>query len=93
MAFAGTDDFTRLTGYHPKFHLDRWRFEMITLPFPDFMGMTESLTMLTELGLENIAAYIHVLKELLFRRAEAGPFRISPPTPSQREVVGILAVE
>ena len=49
--------------------------------------------MLTELGLENIAAYTHVLNELLLRRAEAGPFRISLPTPSQREGVGILAVE
>ncbi len=85
MAFEGTDDFTRLTDYHPKFHLDGRRFEMITLPFQDLMGMTESLTMLMELGLENIAAYTHVLKEPLLRRAEAGRFRISSPTSSQRE--------
>ncbi len=85
MAFEGTDDFSRLTDYHPRFHLDGRRFEMITLPFQDFMGMTESLTMLTELGPENIAAYTHVLKEPLLRRAEAGRFRISSPTSSQRE--------
>ena len=85
MAFEGTDDFTRLTDYHPKFHLDGRRFEMITLPFQDLMGMTESLTMLMELGLENIAAYTHVLKEPLLQRAEAGRFRISSPTSSQRE--------
>ena len=85
MAFEGTVDFTRLTDYHPKFHLDGRRFEMITLPFQDFMGMTESLTILMELGLENIAAYTHVLKEPLLRRAEAGRFRISSPTSSEQE--------
>ncbi len=81
MAFAGTDDFTRLTDYHPKFHLDGRRFEMITLPFQDFMGMTESLTMLTELGLENIAAYTHVLKELPVAACRGGtvPYQFAHP--------------
>ncbi len=92
MAFEGTDDFTRLTDYHPKFHLDGRRFEMITLPFQDFMGMTESLTMLMELGLENIAAYTRLLKEPLLRLGDEGRFAITSPTdPSHESAIVCVA--
>ncbi len=92
MAFEGTDDFTRLTDYHPKFHLDGRRFEMITLPFQDFMGMTESLTMLMELGLENIAAYTRLLKAPLLRLADEGRFDITSPTDPHYESAIVCVV-
>ena len=79
MAFEGTDDFTRMTDYNPRFHDDGRRFEMITLPFQDLLGMTESVSMLMDLGLENIAAYTRALKEPLLQLAEAGRFCISSP--------------
>jgi selenocysteine lyase/cysteine desulfurase len=85
MSFEGTDDFTRLTDYNPNFHLDGRRFEMITLPFQDCLGMTESVSMLIELGVENIAAFSRSLKEPLLRLAEDGRFRISSPTSAEHE--------
>lgn len=85
MSFEGTDDFTRLTDYNPNFHPDGRRFEMVTLPFQDLLGMTESLSLLIELGLENIAAYTRQLKEPLVRLAESGRFRISSPTTPDHE--------
>jgi len=33
-----TDDFSRLTEYNPTFRADARRFEMITLPYQDFVG-------------------------------------------------------
>ncbi|MCZ6915955.1 MAG: aminotransferase class V-fold PLP-dependent enzyme [Gemmatimonadetes bacterium] len=79
MAFQGTDDFTRLTDYNPDFHLDGRRLEMVTLPFQDMAGMIESLTMLMELGVEDITAYTRMLREPLVRCAELGEFTITSP--------------
>ncbi|PYO80338.1 MAG: hypothetical protein DMD67_00685, partial [Gemmatimonadetes bacterium] len=47
MAFEGTDDFSRLTEYNPAFRSDARRFEMVTLPYQDFYGMTASVGMLS----------------------------------------------
>src|SRR5207237_1350331 len=52
MAFEGTDDFSKLTDYNPTFRADARRFEMVTLPFQDFYGMTESRPMLVYTGAE-----------------------------------------
>ena len=84
MSFEDTDDFTKLTDYNPNFHSDGRRFEMVTLPFQDFFGMTESITMLIGLGVENIAAYTRLLKEPLLRLADAGRFDITSPTDPDR---------
>ncbi len=50
MAFEGTDDFSRLTEYNPTFRADARRFEMITLPYQDFVGLTASLGLLLEIA-------------------------------------------
>jgi len=55
MAFEGTDDFSRLTEYNPTFRSDARRFEMITLPYQDFVGMTTSLGLLLEIGVRDVA--------------------------------------
>ena len=92
MSFEDTDDFTKLTDYNPNFHSDGRRFEMVTLPFQDFLGMTESLTMLMGLGVENIAAYTRLLKEPLLRLAETGRFHITSPTdPDQASAIVCVA--
>lgn len=80
MAFEGTDDFTHLTDYNPSFHPDGRRFEMITLPFQDFLGMTESVSILMELGVESIASHLRFLRQPIFRLADSGAFRITSPT-------------
>jgi len=53
MAFEGTDDFSRLTEYNPTFRSDARRFEMVTLPFQDFYGMTASVGAGAPLGRRN----------------------------------------
>src|SRR5205814_6824172 len=63
MAFEGTDDFSRLIDYNPTFRSDARRFEMVTLPFQDFHGMTTSVGMLAELGVDDIAQYARTLHE------------------------------
>ena len=85
MSFQGTDDFTRLTDYNPNFHPDGRRFEMITLPFQDFLGMSESLAMLMDLQVERIYTHTRMLREPLLARAEAGAFRITSPTSADHD--------
>ncbi len=79
MAFEGTDDFTRLTEYNPTFRSDARRFEMITLAFQDFHGMTTSLGLLDELGVARIAAHTRALHEPVLRWADAGGARVVSP--------------
>lgn len=79
MAFEGTDDFSRLTEYNPNLRGDARRFELITLPFQDFYGMTESLRMLIELGLRDIAEVTRALHEPVLRWADAEGVRVVSP--------------
>lgn len=79
MAFEGTDDFSRLTEYNPTFRSDARRFELITLPFQDFYGLTESLRMLLELGIRDIAEFTRSLHEPVMRWADERGVRISSP--------------
>jgi len=79
MAFEGTDDFSRLTEYNPRFRSDARRFEMITLPFQDMFGMVESVRLLTDLGVRDIAEYTRSLHEPVFKWADARGVRITSP--------------
>jgi selenocysteine lyase/cysteine desulfurase len=79
MAFEGTDDFSRLTEYNPTFRSDARRFELITLPFQDFYGMSESLRMLLELGIRDIAEFTRALHEPVLRWADDRGIRIASP--------------
>lgn len=58
MAFAGTDDFTRLTDYPRAWRSDARRFELITLGFQDFLGMSLALDLLLELGPDRIRDHL-----------------------------------
>lgn len=92
MAFEGTDDFSRLTDYNPTFRADARRFEMVTLPYQDFHGMTMSLGMLAELGIEDIAGYTHALHEPVLRWADDNGIRmVSPRDPAHRSAIVCLA--
>ena len=79
MAFEGTDDFSRLTEYNPTFRADARRFEMITLPYQDFCGMTASLAMLLEIGIRDIAEVTRSTHEPVVRWAEERGVRIVSP--------------
>src|SRR6185436_9904473 len=92
MAFEGTDDFSRLTEYNPTFRSDARRFEMVTLPFQDFYGMTASVGMLAELGIDDIARYARMLHEPVLRWAdETGVRVVSPRAEAHRSAIICLA--
>jgi cysteine desulfurase/selenocysteine lyase len=84
MAFEGTDDFSRLTEYNPNLRGDARRFELITLPYQDFYGMTESLRMLIELGIRDIAEVTRALHEPVLRWAEHNGIRVVSPRDDAR---------
>lgn len=79
MAFEGTDDFSRLTEYNPSFRADARRFEMVTLPYQDFHGMTTSVELLAGLGVSDIAQYTRALHEPVLRWADETGVRIGSP--------------
>lgn len=91
MAFEGTDDFSHLTDYNPTFRGTACRFEMVTLPFQDFAGMHESISMLLELGIENIERHLRAVIEPLGHRVEEGRYRVTSPTDPAR-ASGIVCV-
>ena len=79
MAFEGTDDFTRLTEYNPNFRADARRFEMITLPYQDFYGFTQSVELLLEVGIAGIAEVTRSLHEPVLKWADAHGVRVVSP--------------
>src|SRR5438128_2451348 len=92
MAFEGTDDFSRLTEYNPTFRSDARRFEMVTLPFQDFVGMTTSVAMLAELGVDDVEQYTRALHEPVFRWADENGVRVvSPRDDAHRSAIVCLA--
>jgi selenocysteine lyase/cysteine desulfurase len=80
MAFEGTDDFSRLTEYNPTFRSDARRFEMITLPYQDFVGMTASLGLLLEIGVRDIAEVTRATHAPIVKWAQENGVRITSPT-------------
>lgn len=94
MAFAGSDDFTRLTEYNPTFRADARRFEMATLPFQDFEGMVTSLALLSELGIAAIAEHTRELHDPVVAWADAhGVEVVSPRDDRHRSAILCLAPE
>ena len=94
MAFEGTDDFTRLTEYNPTFRADARRFEMVTLPFQDFYGMTQSVELLLEIGIPEIAQVTRSLHDPVLRWADRRGIRVSSPREERhRSAIVCLAPE
>jgi selenocysteine lyase/cysteine desulfurase len=91
MAFEGTDDFSRLTEYNPTFRADARRFEMVTLPFQDFFGMTASLGLLLEIGIRDIAEVTRAAHAPVVGWAEERGVRIVSPL-DERHRSAILCV-
>ena len=91
MAFEGTDDFSRLTEYNPTFRADARRFEMVTLPFQDFVGMTSSLGLLLEIGIRDIAEVTRAIHEPVVKWARENGVRIASPL-EERHRSAILCV-
>lgn len=91
MAFAGTDDFTRLTEYDPALRPDARRYEFITLPYQDIAGMSRSLELILELGVERIQAHLAALRAPLLEWARDRGVRITSPTDHHASGIVCLA--
>ena len=92
MATRNSDDFTRLIDYDFTYRDDARRFEMITLPYQDFIGLNASLDMFLEVGLDEVYAQIERLTTRIVQWASGAPGvrLVTPPGREQR--AGIVAV-
>jgi len=92
MATRNSDDFTRLIDYDFTYRDNARRFEMITLPYQDFIGMNASLDLLLEVGLDEVYAQIERLTTRIVRWASGTPgVRLVTP-PGRERRAGIVAV-
>jgi len=90
MAFEGTDDFTRLTEYSDRLRDTARRFELITIPFQDFVGMIESVKLLRDLGIAEIQRHLAAIHEPLL--AWASRRGIPVTSPRGRQGSGIICI-
>ena len=92
MATRNSDDFTRLTDYDFTYRDDARRFEMITLPYQDFIGLNASLDLFLEVGLDEVYAQIERLTTRIVQWASgaSGVRLVTPPDREQR--AGIVAI-
>ena len=79
LAFAGTDDFTRLTEYNNTLRVDARRFEINTLPFQDLAAMGESIKILCEFGVSDIEEWLRAVRRPLLEASDAGKLRVISP--------------
>ena len=92
MATRNSDDFTRLIDYDFTYRDNARRFEMITLPYQDFIGMNASLDLFLEVGLDEVYAQIERLTTRIVRWASGTPgVRLVTP-PGRERRAGIVAV-
>lgn len=69
-AFQGTDNYLTLCDYSGGLKTDARRFELITLPFQDVLGMSLALDLIDELGVEAIAAHVESIGRPVIEWAE-----------------------
>ncbi len=90
MSFEGTDDFTRLTEYREALRPDARRFELVTLPFQDFVGLVQSLGLLAELGVTAIQRHLQSLHAPVEAWAVRRGVRVTSPAGARGS--GIICV-
>ena len=93
-AFEGTENFTTLCDYGGALRADARRFELITLPFQDLLGMSHALDLLAELGVGRIQAHLAAIGEPLRDWARRRGMRlVSPEGPQGSGMVCLPAAE
>lgn len=92
LAVRNSDDFTRMLDYDCTWRDDARRYEVITLPFQDFVGMNASLELFFEVGLETVYARVaeHVARIEAWCASRGDMEFVTPPDPARR--AGIAAV-
>jgi cysteine desulfurase / selenocysteine lyase len=93
MSTMGSDDLLNMLTYEPAWFDDARRFEVITLPFPDFAGMNASIELFLELGVNAVAEHIASLGDRLVAFCDAHP-EVRLVTPRARAArAGVFAVQ
>ena len=78
-AFEGTDNYTTLCDYSGELRQDARRFELITLPFQDLLGLCRSLDLLHELDPARIESHLWTIGEPVRDWAERRGIRLVSP--------------
>lgn len=91
MAQPASDDFAHFLEYDPTLHADARRFEVMTLDFVNFLGMSESLGLLLELGPVAVAAHVRSLgdRAVAFAESTLRVALVTPRDPGRR--AGVFA--
>jgi cysteine desulfurase / selenocysteine lyase len=93
MSTRGSDNLFNMLGYDVAWFDDARKFEVITLPFPEFAGMNASLEVFLELGVPRIAAHLQQLGDRLVAFCDAHPeIRLVTPREGARRA-GVFAVQ
>lgn len=79
MAYEGTDDFTNLCNYSDTLRADARRFEVGTIGYQDHAGLTSSLGLLAEIGVDAIAAHVRALHEPVLAWARSRAVKVTSP--------------
>jgi cysteine desulfurase/selenocysteine lyase len=92
MSTRSSDDFSRLIDYDFTYRADARKFEMITLPYQDFIGLNSALDLFFEVGLDDVYAHIHRLttRIVTWTFGVSGVRLVTPPDAERRG--GIVAV-
>ncbi|MBI3790783.1 MAG: aminotransferase class V-fold PLP-dependent enzyme [Gemmatimonadetes bacterium] len=91
MAPEGTDDFSKMLDYSLDWRDNARRFEVISLPFQDFVGFNASVGLLLEVGIERVHAHVEaVVSAGIAAARERGLRVVTPEEPSRR--AGVLGV-
>jgi len=93
-AYEGNQNFSTLVDYGGKLHSDARRFELWTLPYQDLLGMTLSLDLLDELGIERIEEHIAQIGRPVREWAHRAGVRLkSPEGPRDSGIISLVAAD
>jgi len=92
MATRNSDDFSRLIDYDFTYRDDARRFEVITLPYQDFVGLNSALDLFFEVGLDEVYGRVERLATRIveWTSGKPGVRLVTPPDATRR--AGIVAV-
>ena len=92
-AFQGTDNFATLCDYSGALRDDARRFELVTLPFQDMLGMSYALDLLDQIGVERIEAHLAELGRPVLEWATRRGVRVVSPRGARGSGIVCLAAK
>lgn len=92
-AFQGTENFATLCDYSGGLRQDARRFELVTLPFQDLLGMSQSLDLLDQLGVDAIEAHLKEIGTPVVQWARRHGVPLVSPPPDGGSGSGIICLD